>query len=316
MKWFKKICAAISTHKKFSNKIGQNWQSSQQLKWHPSWFGADTFNRKLVKNIKRFQLKYDMPEPTGVVDTETYRRKVTEREGLLIALHEYAKKSKKKGNTIVCNNKDYEIGWDKVITYKEIGGLTLPSTCYKKYKGQRKPNMFVAHWDVCLSSKTCVRILKNREISVHFCIDNDGTIYQLMDCNDIAYHAGNWKVNTKSVGVEISDAYYPKYQDLYKTKGFGPRPMWKNVEVHGKKLKPFLGFYPVQIQAFKALTKALHKAYDIPLVAPMEEGKLQDTVDLRVRKGTFKGVVSHYHITTRKIDCAGFKLDEVLKEIP
>ena len=94
--------------------------------------------------------------------------------------------------------------------------------------------MFVTHWDVCLSSKSCFNILKKRGISVHFCIDNDGAIYQLMDCNDIGFHAGNWEVNTKSVGVEISNAYYPHYQDIYRRKGFGPRPFWRDAEVHGK----------------------------------------------------------------------------------
>ena len=38
------------------------------------------------------------------------------------------------------------------------------------------------------------------------------------------------------------------------------------------------------------------RTYDIPLVAPMIEGKLQETVDPSVRKGTFKGIVNHYHI--------------------
>ena len=98
-------------------------------------------------------------------------------------------------------------------------------------------------------------------------------------------------------------------------KGFGPRPFWRNAEVHGKKLKPFLGFYPVQIEAFKALAKTLHRAYDIPLVTPMDGENLLRGVDPDVQKGLFKGVINHYHITTRKIDCAGLELDKVLKEI-
>jgi len=39
------------------------------------------------------------------------------------------------------------------------------------------------------------------------------------------------------------------------------------------------------------------------------------TVDSNVSKGTFKGVINHYHVTERKIDCAGLKLDKILKEI-
>ena len=62
---------------------------------------------------------------------------------------------------------------------------------------------------------------------VHFAIDNDGTIYQFMDCNHIAWHAGSSKWNNNSVGVEIANAYYPKHQGWYKSKGFGERPYGK-----------------------------------------------------------------------------------------
>ena len=36
-----------------------------------------------------------------------------------------------------------------------------------------------------------------------------------MDMNHIAWHASHRTVNRKSVGVEISNAYYPKYQNWY-----------------------------------------------------------------------------------------------------
>ena len=238
-------------------------------------------------------------------DASEYRRKFTEEEA--------ARATISSTSEIICNGTPYPIIWDKVKTFVHTDGLVLPKNCYKTAISERKPSMFVTHWDVCLSSKSCFNVLKNRKLSVHFLIDNDGTIYQVMDCNDIGYHAGNWKVNTKSIGVEISNAYYPKYQDIYRSEGFGPRPTWSGVKVHGKILEPFLGFYPVQVEAFKALAKALHKVYDIPLVAPMENNQLVETIYNDVKNATFKGVVSHYHITTRKIDCAGLKLDEVLK---
>ena len=70
----------------------------------------------------------------------------------------------------------------------------------RKHVGERNPSFFVCHWDVCLSSKMCHRVLKQRGISVHFAIDNDGTIYQFMDMNDVAYHAGG-KLGTTSPSV-------------------------------------------------------------------------------------------------------------------
>ena len=217
---------------------------------------------------------------------------------------------------IICNGEKQPIDWPDVITFDDTEGLLMPRNCYRKPRTERNPTMFVAHWDVCLSSKSCFNVLKKRRLSVHFCIDNDGTIYQLMDCNNVAWHAGNRKVNDKSIGVEISNAYYPKYQDMYRSQGFGPRPWCHDVEVHGKKLPPFLGFYPVQVEAFKVLAKTLHKVYNIPLVVPMKEGNLSTTIVSDVQQATFKGVVNHYNISSRKIDCAGFKLDKILKEIP
>ena len=312
MKWFKDICSAFVQQQRTVQKIQENKKSSQQFGWKPKWFGATDFNAELIDKIKEFQLKYvyDL-DPTGVVDTLTYRRQMTEREGLKEVIKEYAKRNHL--STIICNGKRVKIAWKKIVTFKDPSGFSLPKENYKTVTTERKPNMFMAHWDVCLSSKSCFNVLKKRGISVHFCIDNDGTIYQLMDCNHIAWHAGNRKVNNNSIGVEISNAYYPKYQELYKMKGFGERPVWKDVKVHGKTLEPFLGFYPVQAEAFKALAEALNKEYGIPLVTPTENNELIETIYTEAQRGTFEGVVSHYHITRRKIDCAGFKLNEVLK---
>jgi len=76
-----------------------------------------------------------------------------------------------------------------------------------------------------------------------------------------------------------------------------------------------LGFYTVQEQAFQALAKALNKVYNIPLQTPMNGDNILTTVDPEVYRGTYNGVVNHYHITKRKIDCAGMQLDKLLKEI-
>ena len=291
-----------------------NLVSSRSLEWDPSWFGERKHSKKLASKVAKFQKSYGVKE-TGVVDESTIRRRVTEREALDIASEEFLKdrQSKESLGKIICNGRRLDIAWDKVVSYKNSNGMKLSQKNYKKHTTERKPTMFVAHWDVCLSSKSCFKILEKRGLSVHFLIDNDGTIYQIMDCNDVGYHAGSKKINNTSIGVEISNAYYPKYQTLYEKRGFGSRPILTDVEVHGKKLEPFTGFYPVQIQAFKALAQALHNAYDIPLVAPMENNKLVETIYSDAKNATFKGVVSHYHLTERKIDCAGLKLDEVLK---
>ena len=147
------------------------------------------------------------------------------------------------------------------------GGMKLTKG-YKKVVEKRQPNNFVCHWDVCLNSKSCFKVLSQRGLSVHFLIDNDGTIYQLLDMNHIAYHAGGSKWNANSIGVEITNAYYPKHQSWYVKNGFGERPIWREKKVHGSYLEPFMGFYDVQLKALKALMKAVNEATGIPLEPP------------------------------------------------
>ena len=130
---------------------------------------------------------------------------------------------------------------------------------------ERDIKYFVTHWDVCLSSESCVKVLNRRGLSVHFCIDNDGTIHQLCDLNDIAHHAGG-SHNSHCIGVEIANAYYPKYQDWYKRNGFGERPLITDGQVHGTKMKPFMDFYPVQKEALKALYLACHEGLGLSLI--------------------------------------------------
>ena len=289
-----------------------NKRSAKYLHWDPKWFGEKEHSRELPAKVAKFQKVYGVKE-TGIVDEGTVRRRATEKEALKQVLKDVTESKDKQEGFIICDGKKKNIEWGKVVLFDEDDGLRLSSKNFKKFNGVRKPTMFVVHWDVCLSSRSCFNILQNRGLSVHFLIDNDGTIFQIMDCNDIGWHAGNRKVNNTSLGVEISNAYYPKYQALYKKRGFGERPMMEGVKVHGKELEPFTGFYPVQLEALKALTKALNEAYDIPLVTPMENEQPVETIYSDAKNAKFKGVVNHYHLTERKIDCAGLKLEEVLK---
>ena len=157
--------------------------------------------------------------------------------------------------------------------------------------------------------------MKRKGTSVHFCIDNDGTIYQLLDTQHAAWQAGSRVTNLASVGVEISNAYYTKYNKTYVKRGFGERPTWVG-EVHGSKLGQFLGFYDVQLEALKALWKAMNKAYSIPLSAPINENNdLLKGVHKPAAQGKYRGIVNHYNLTKRKIDCAGLDVLKLLEEI-
>ena len=124
----------------------------------------------------------------------------------------------------------------------------------------------------------------------------------------------HWDACT-SIGIDLSNAYYTKYNKVYTKRGFSKRPVLKNSYVHGRKLKPHLGYYGIQIEAYKKLLEALCKHYDIPLEAPEENGKLLTGVHNDAATGKFNGVVCHYHVTRKKIDCAGLELKKILDSL-
>ena len=278
-----------------------NKKSAAKNGWHPSWFAAHLteFDDRLLKEIKIFQTEHDL-DVDGFVGPATFRRLLTSRE-----LHEEPSE-----NNLLINGEYVPIDWDVKIDLIKPGA-------FKKVNSKRKPTMIVTHWDVCTSAAKCKRVLEARNISTHFCIDNDGVIYQLLDTNDIGWHAGIRRVNNASIGVDLSNAYYTKYNRIYEKNGFGPRPILKDSRVHGVKLKPHLGYYGIQIEAYKRLIDTLCKYYDIPLEVPVTEDgeRLLTGVDYDASKAKFKGVVCHYHLTRKKIDCAGLKLKEIVNSL-
>ena len=299
------------------NKIFYNEASAVKLGWEPSWFGEDEFDEELIVKIKEFQTKYDLAVD-GLCGPSTFRRLTTEREAnAILALEQLGKFKDDDRGHIVCAGKRVPVEWDKVISHLHSDALKLPDGCYRN--GRRSvdnPTMIVTHFDVCLSAKSCYRVLKKKGISSHFVIDNDGTIYQMVDTANEAWHAGNGKVNRASIGIDISNAFYTKYQKYYKKRGHGTRPVLTNLKVHGATVKECLGFYPVQIKAYKALVKALCGYYSIPMECPLDDdGKLLRKVHKPSVKAKFNGVVNHFHLTRGKIDTLNLEMDKVLEEI-
>jgi len=291
-----------------------NEASAKKLGWEPSWFGEKYFDDKLVRAIKKWQRSRGI-DADGMCGPTTFRRLWTERQS---DVGSYKPSDKHFSNYIVYNGEFYPIDWNKFVLWSEKGGIETPAGNYYDYSGRPKRNIryFVNHWDVCLNSKSCQNVLNRRGASVHFLIDNDGTIYQTMDLQHAAWHAGSSRTNRPSVGVEISNAYYPKYQDWYKKHGFGERPIVEDAWVHGEKLDPFTGFYPVQIEALKSLWQAIHHATNIPFLTPLNQfGSTSTKYEQQVAYGKFSGFVSHYHVSKRKIDCAGLDIKSILDEI-
>lgn len=289
--------------------IRYNIKMSEKLGWKPEWFDCEEFNEKLIEEIKKFQNEIGI-ESDGMCGVDTFRRLLSWRAEEI----EKSDDDHRYSDHIICHGNSIPIEWEKVVLWTDEKSLKAKRGCYKEVNGRRDIRMFVNHWDVCLSSKMCQKVLDQRGISVHFLIDNDGTIYQTMDTTHIAWHAGN--DNSDSVGVEISNGYYLKFQEKYKRAGLDERPVKTGAVVNGKTLEDHTDFYPVQIEALKALTKAIHNGLGIPLETPKNFLGKEYTDTLRKSvKDEFRGFVHHYHLTSRKTDCGGLDLVELLEEI-
>jgi len=292
------------------DKIFYNKASASKLGWEPSWFGAKEFDEKLVTNIRKFQKEHGL-SADGLCGPTTFRRANTDYEAGLEKEFENLE-----GNHLICEGELVPIDWDKVVNLRDEDNLALPKGFREYKKSKRNVKMIVTHFDVCLSAKSCARVLEKKGISSHFVIDNDGTIYQMVDTQHEGWHAGNRKVNKASIGIDISNAVYTKYQKWYRRKNFGPRPLLEKVKVHGSYIKECLGFYPVQLEAYKALVKTLCSHYNIPIQMPMgDDGNVLLAEHKETKDGKFSGIVNHFHVSRNKWDAANLDWDEMLSDL-
>lgn len=294
------------------NKEFYNDASSKRLGWEPDWFipGHTSFDSKLTKAIRDFQKSRGLTAD-GLCGLNTFRYINAEIESQK-DLEELGWISND-SDVIWWQDKPIKIDWpaDKVHTFKDAGFPYPISKGVTKNSRKRKIKTFVTHWDVCLNSMSCARVLSKKNISVHFCIDNDGSIIQLHDLNDSCWHAGNRHQNKYSVGVEISNAYYQKYQAWYKRNVGKERPIMSGALAQNKNLKDFTWFYPEQLDALKALYKAIHEGCGVPYEAP----KTKWAYDYDCANGKFYGFMNHFHCSRKKIDCGGLDIEAIVKEL-
>lgn len=214
---------------------------------------------------------------------------------------------------IICNNKPISIGWDKVINVKEEGALALSQGYSSRKPYQRAISKIITHWDVCRSSKHCFKYMqKEGDLSTHFSIDNDGTIYQFLDTRHKAWHASG--ANAESIGIDLSTAYYLEHQEWYLKNLGKEKPIVRDATVNDETLDPHLGFFPEQIEAYKQLLISLVRYYKIPLRFPCTKtGELLQEYFEGSKK--FTGIMCHYHSQSGKIDVAGLPLDSIVREL-
>lgn len=206
-------------------------------------------------------------------------------------------------------------------------------------------DQFVIHYDVCGTSRQCFNILHDhRNLSVHFMLDLDGTIYQTLDLKERAWHAGT--ANDRSIGIEIANigayplddagalgAWYETDPDGrtrvtlpkrlgdggIRTPNFIARPVRDQPvtgEINGRELMMY-DLTAEQYAALIKLTAALSRIFpQIELVAPRDEdGHVISHALSHDELTAFKGVIGHYHLTDNKSDPGpAFQWDMVLEE--
>ena len=205
------------------------------------------------------------------------------------------------------------------------GGWDLPAL-------QNVIDQFVIHYDATGTSRACFRTLHDtRDLSAHFLLDLDGTIYQTLDVKERARHATI--ANDRSIGIEIANigAYEPgdekALEEWYQPgsngfaqitipERFGPNsqrdtnftgsPAQPGVivgQIQGKTLRQY-DFTPQQYQALIRLTATLCVVFpkikcDYPRDA---SGKIATEALSSSALFHYQGILGHYHIQTNKVD--------------
>jgi N-acetyl-anhydromuramyl-L-alanine amidase AmpD len=181
------------------------------------------------------------------------------------------------------------------------------------------------------TSRQCFKVLHDvRNLSVHFLLDVDGTLYQTLDLREKAYHATI--ANDGSIGVEIAHPGLwpqPRHPDMrrwyvqdeqgwrmkfpgflgepgVRTPDFVPRPDRPEPvagEIHGKRYWQ-LDYTPQQYRTLAHLCAALSRTFPrIRLEAPRgPDGSIRTTALSRQELQEFDGIVGHFHVQTNKTD--------------
>jgi N-acetyl-anhydromuramyl-L-alanine amidase AmpD len=193
-------------------------------------------------------------------------------------------------------------------------------------------DQFVVHFDVSGTSRQCFKTLHDvRDLSVHFMLDLDGTIYQTLDAKERAWHATS--SNTRSVGIEIANVGAYSSRDAkpldewygrdatgqvqiriperfgdggIRTPAFVGRPTRPDLvsgEIHGQQLVQY-DLTPEQYRALIHLTATLCQIFPkIRCDYPRDRsGELVRTKLSNDELERYQGVLGHFHVQQNKVD--------------
>jgi len=167
-----------------------------------------------------------------------------------------------------------------------------------------------------LKTRRDPRTGKLLNLSVHFVVEPNGTVYQFCDASMRCAHAGSAddtnqdgvrvSGNSTTIGIEIVN---PALRSA-PPRGL-PRPMITET-IHGEKAT-VTGFTPAQVTSTIALVRSLCRAYGLPFAFPMDGAAVLATTMPELEFKAFRGVLGHLHLTSRKRDPGIAIFDELRK---
>jgi N-acetyl-anhydromuramyl-L-alanine amidase AmpD len=180
----------------------------------------------------------------------------------------------------------------------------------------------IIHTDLCRDAKKCFDILVGRNLSTHFMVDWDGTLYQGTDPMYEAWHAAG--VNSTSIGIDMNNLMVNLVREpdapMYSTKepidpkwseGEFKRPKSKRQRVNGGDVQSY-GYTDPQYNTLIKLLKALSQVFDLIKPFPPYDAKREIVFNTLTDFSGFQGFMGHYHVETNRWDPGpGFDWDRV-----
>lgn len=168
---------------------------------------------------------------------------------------------------------------------------------------------FVIHHDGCDSSRQCFHVLHDqRGLSVHFLIDNDGTVFQTLDVLDCAFQAAG--VNEISVGVELCN----RGDALRYPNDYHGRRDKVTCRINGHQWLAY-AYTPAQLASMVSLGRAMARLFpNLPPEFPVggDGDQLWATLtDVR----QYTGYLGHYHVSANKWDPGPFDFKSFASQI-
>lgn len=110
---------------------------------------------------------------------------------------------------VIAPNAGESYCWLKSSPYWSGAGVVkelLMNVHYSKGRYGASISKIVIHHNMGnLTTETCYATWQTRAASAHYQVEANGTVGQLVLDSDTAWQAGNWQINTRSIGIEHAD---------------------------------------------------------------------------------------------------------------